>query len=90
MKITIKPKALENLVAIEDYLEVEFGVGVKEKFVHQLREALYILTKNPFIGKPFGGARRYVIRKEISIIYEVKDTTLVILFFWDNRRKPLW
>ena len=90
MNIVLKPRALKNLAAIERYLQNEFGSKVKGKFVLRLREALYLLSKNPYLGKVYGSVRRYVVSKEISIIYEVEEKTLVILFFWDNRRKPLW
>ena len=90
MNIVLKPRALKNLEAIERYLEGEFGAKVKEKFLLRLREVLYLLSENPYLGKVYGNVRRYVVRKEISIIYEVEGNTIVILFFWDNRRKPLW
>ena len=90
MNIVLKPRALKNLAAIERYLESEFGGKVKEKFILRLREVLYLLSKNPYMGKVYGSVRRYVVSKEISIIYEVEENTIVVLFFWDNWRKPLW
>lgn len=90
MDIVLKPRALKNLEAIELYLEAEFGAKVKEKFLLRLREVLYLLSENPYLDKVYGSVRRYVVRKEISIIYEVEGNIIVILFFWDNRRKPLW
>lgn len=49
-----------------------------------------LLSKYPYIGNqiPLGSdtARRYVISREHSIIYQVDKSTIRILSFWDNRR----
>ena len=89
-KILITPKALKDLEDIESFLLSEYGSKVKDDFILVLRKTLHLLTQNPLLGTSFSDTRKLVVSKQISIIYDVEDQQIVILFFWDNRRKPLW
>lgn len=61
------------------------------KKLHQLfKEAIQLLREHPYIGRTTDDdSVRIKIVKEYLIIYEVTETSIIILSIWDGRQDPL-
>ena len=93
MALTIKwsKKSEKKFDLILDYLNDEFGQITTAKFVKKVFDFLTILAEFPEIGslenKEYG-IRGFVIVKQITLFYQVRDNTIILLNFYDNRQHP--
>lgn len=93
MALTIKwsRKAEKKFDSILDYLNDEFGEITTAKFVKKVFDFLTILGEFPEIGslenKEYG-IRGFVIVKQITLFYQIRDSTIILLNFYDNRQHP--
>jgi toxin YoeB len=60
------------------------------KKLNQLfKEAILLLREHPYIGRSTDdNLIRIKIVKEYLLIYEVKETSIIILSIWDGRQDP--
>jgi len=70
------------------------GKKVALKFEQKTVRTLEIVSKKPFIFKAVDDSnpnlRKGLINKNCSFFYEISSSQLQVLFFWDNRQKPLF
>ena len=77
--------------AILEHLEAEWGESSVEIFVKKVYDFLDILKEFPEIGTIENNnlnIRGFVIVKQITLFYQVRDNRIFLLNFYDNRRKP--
>ena len=73
------------------YLEEEWGDKVTRAFVRKVYDFLDILSEFPEIGTLENAERNirgFVIVKQLSVFYKIKDDTIILLNFFDNRQNP--
>lgn len=73
------------------YLEENWGEHTTSLFVKKVYEFLEILSEFPEIGTLENkdlNIRGFVIVKQITIFYQIKNKKIIILNFYDNRQKP--
>ncbi len=76
---------------IIDYLEGEWGETVTKAFVKKVYDFLDILIEFPEIGgieHIERNIRGFVIVKQLTIFYKIKEDKIILLNFFDNRQNP--
>lgn len=74
------------------YLEKEWGENVTRAFVRRTYEFLDLLAEFPELGSVENQKREIrglVLIKQVSLFYIRKNDSIILLNFYDNRRKPL-
>jgi plasmid stabilization system protein ParE len=91
LKITWHPKALYRFNQIVTYLENEFGEKTASLFIQKTYGAIFSISILPEIGsieKKDLSIRGLVISKQVTLFYQIKGDKIILLNFFDNRRKP--
>lgn len=91
LEIFWSKKADQKFDSIIDYLEKEWGEHTTSLFVKKVYDFLDLLSEFPEIGtleKKSINVRGFVIVKQITIFYQIRDEKIIILNFYDNRQKP--
>jgi plasmid stabilization system protein ParE len=91
LKIFWSKKADDKFDKICEYLEEEWGIGSVKIFVKKVYDFLDILVEFPEIGTVENKSLNilgFVIVKQITIFYQIRENKIVILNFYDNRQKP--
>jgi plasmid stabilization system protein ParE len=76
---------------IIQYLTVEWGENVTKAFVRRTFEFMDLLSSFPEIGSIENSARQirgFVLLKQLTVFYKIKNNSIVILNFYDNRQRP--
>lgn len=78
-----------RLEEIDKYLLITFGKKSVDEFRYKLISTVDLISQNNQIGTKISKKlRRFVVVKQISIIYSV-SSEIEILSLWDNRQDPL-
>jgi len=91
LKVKWSKYADQSFDRILNYLEAEWGENVTRAFVHRTYEFLDLLSEFPEIGSvenPEPQIRGFVLVKQITVFYIRKKDSVILLNFYDNRRKP--
>lgn len=66
------------------------STSYSKKLNNLIREALRLISRHPFIGKPTNKKNIKVkILKNHLLIYEITSDEIIVLSVWDCRQKPL-
>ena len=87
------PEAKETLRAVYWFIEGKFGKRSADKFVLKAEKTIALIAVHPLMFKasPLGeNVRVGFISKQTSLFYLVTDTSIDLLFFWDNRQEPMF
>ena len=91
VKVYWSSKAEKQFESIVEYLETNWGINSASKFVNSIFEFIEILSDFPEIGSIEHlelNIRGFVIAKQITIFYQIRQNKVVILNLYDNRQKP--
>ena len=91
LEIYWSKKASSKFDKILEYLENKFGNQTTVKFVKKVFEFLDLLENFPNLGTLENeelGFRAFVIVKQITLFYQVKEDKIILLNFYDNRQNP--
>lgn len=91
MKIVFAPRALRDLVEIENYLKERSPAGARNVLA-AIRSAIGDLSDFPRIGVPIDGQDRHrlpVLRYPYLVYYRVSDTEVFILHIRHGARRPV-
>lgn len=85
-------EARETFDAIVITIEDKWGFKQASVFVKRVQQVLSLIADQPLLFKASfaQNLRQAFISKQTSMFYEVNETTINILFFWDNRQEPLF
>ena len=94
MKLAIRwtKEAEETFDYIIKYLQEKWSAKQVQEFVRIVNNVLKQISEFPHMYKASRSnpnIRKGFIGKQCSLFYEIQNETVVLLFFWDNRRKPL-
>lgn len=76
---------------ILDYLSAEWGEIVTKAFVLKVYDFFEILSEFPEIGTleyKEKNIRGFVITRQVSVFYTIRNNRIIILNFFDNRQSP--
>jgi plasmid stabilization system protein ParE len=82
-----------TLTAVIDNIEKAYGTRSAEKLLDRIDRIVEKIIINPYlyqaipVDTPF---RRAVISRQSSLVYEVTDTKIILLYIFDNRQEPFW
>ncbi len=91
LKIFWSKQAAQRFDKIIEYLEDEWGTRSTSLFVKKVYDFLDVLSEFPTIGTIENkelNIRGFVLIKQITIFYQVRDEKIILLNFYDNRQKP--
>lgn len=93
MALNIKwtKRADKKFDKIIEYLQSEWGERVAKNFVKKVYDFLDVLSQFPEIGTlehKEKGIRGFTIVKQVNIFYRIKEETIILLDFFDNRQDP--
>jgi plasmid stabilization system protein ParE len=84
--------AFETYDSIAGQVEAKWGYKILNDFEQRVVDVLTKIQASPFIFQAIDNnhtIRKSVIHGNCSVFYEIKQTTVEILFFWDNRQDPI-
>ncbi len=88
-KIFWTSQAYSDFFQIVRFIKEAWGKKSAEEFIIQIDEIVKILSKFPFVGKIIylqKHIRSFVISKQTTLIYRIKDEKITILNLFDNRQ----
>ncbi|MBD1385649.1 type II toxin-antitoxin system RelE/ParE family toxin [Mucilaginibacter rigui] len=85
-------EAHETFDAIVLIIEDKWGFKQAGVFVKRVQQILSLIAEQPYLFRASitHDLRQAIISKQTSMFYEVKENSINILFFWDNRQEPLF
>ena len=90
-KIFWTSKAYSDFSKIVQFISEAWGKKSAEDFISQIDLILKMLSGFPFMGEIIylqKHIRSFVISKQTTLIYRIKDEKIVILNLFDNRQNP--
>jgi plasmid stabilization system protein ParE len=91
LEIVWSKRADKKFDLILEYLSTEWGNKVTKAFVKKVYDFLDILSEFPEIGtleNKDKAIRGFVIIKQVSVFYTIRNNRIIILNFFDNRQSP--
>ncbi|MCF8231971.1 MAG: type II toxin-antitoxin system RelE/ParE family toxin [Bacteroidales bacterium] len=89
LEIAWTKRASNKFDKILEYLIIEYGSSVKKSFVRKVYDFLDLLEHFPEIGtieNKQKGIRGFVIIKQITVFYRIKNNQIILLDFFDTRQ----
>jgi plasmid stabilization system protein ParE len=85
-------EAHETFDGIVLTIDNKWGVKQAGLFVKRVQQILTLIADQPYLFKASitHDVRQAIISKQTSMFYEVKETSISILFFWNNRQEPMF
>jgi len=82
-----------TLAALIKNVESFYGHAFAEKLLDRIDLIVEKIVVNPFMFQAIPidpKFRRVVISRQSSLVYEVAETKIILLYIFDNRQDPLW
>lgn len=82
---------VKKVVALNSWLEVEWGIKVARVFQEKLEHTVSIIVEQPGIGsrsKKNETVRKLLVTKHNRLYYRITDTTIILLTLIDTRQHP--
>jgi plasmid stabilization system protein ParE len=93
LEIIFTDDASYMLLSITNFIENKWGKKQAEKFLSKVYKTLDLISKQPYLFKASAiqeNVRIGIVSKQTSFFYEIQDSEIIILFFWDNRQDPIF
>jgi len=95
MSLAIKftPEAEDTYNSLVSQLRQRWGEQFVTKFERKISKALDTIISSPYIyplAYENTEIRKCLIHKNCSMFYKIYDSTILIVWFWDNRQEPLF
>ena len=80
-----------NFWYIIELIETKWGFASAQKFVRSANHTILTLTTHPemFVAVKGQAIRRAFITKQTSLFYKITQHQVILLYFWDDRQKPI-
>jgi plasmid stabilization system protein ParE len=92
LQVLYTPRSKETLKSVYDFIYNKFGSRSVDKFITKAEKIIALIAEHPLIFKASvidKNVRVGLISKQTSLFYRITDTTIHLLFFWDNRQEPI-
>jgi plasmid stabilization system protein ParE len=89
LKIVWSKRASEKFDQIITHLIQEWGEKSAKQFIGKVFDFLEILSEFPEIGSVENkekNIRGFTIVKQVNVFYRVKNDTIILILFFDNRQ----
>ncbi len=83
-------EATETFDSIVSFIEYKWSDRQAKAFVKHTQRILLLISEQPYMYKASlnNSVRQAIISPQTSMYYEIHDSYITILFFWDNRQEP--
>jgi plasmid stabilization system protein ParE len=91
LKIVWSRKALSRFNEIIAHLEKEFGEKTASTFVRKVYDTIFAISIFPELGSQENkeySIRGLVILQQVTLLYQIRKSKIILLNFYDNRQKP--
>ncbi|MCR8561310.1 type II toxin-antitoxin system RelE/ParE family toxin [Mucilaginibacter sp. BJC16-A38] len=92
LQIYYTPRSKETLSSVYNFILGRFGKRSADKFILKAEKTISLIAEFPLMFKASSideNVRIGLITKQTSLFYLVKETSIDLLFFWDNRQEPV-
>jgi plasmid stabilization system protein ParE len=92
LEIYYTPYSRQTLKQTYNFIENKFGSKIADKFINKAEKTISLIALYPYMFKSSGideNVRIGLISKQTSLFYRITDTSIHLLFFWDNRMEPI-
>ena len=82
-----------TLTLLVNDVENGFGASTAEKLLDKIDRIVEKIVINPYLYQAIPVDTRYrraVISPQSSLVYEVTETKIILLYIFDNRQDPAW
>lgn len=82
-----------TLTAVITHVENDYGTLVANKLLNRIDRIVEKIIKNPNLYQAIPvdpRFRRAVISSQSSLVYEVTQTKIILLYIFDNRQDPVF
>jgi hypothetical protein len=82
-----------TLAAVINNVEKSHGALSAEKLLDRIDGIVQKIIINPYLFQAIPIDTRYrraVISRQSSLVYEVTETKIILLYIFDNRQEPSW
>ncbi|HTE00669.1 MAG TPA: type II toxin-antitoxin system RelE/ParE family toxin [Mucilaginibacter sp.] len=93
LQVFYTPRSKETLESVYNFINDKFGTKSADQFLLKAEKIIALVTEHPFMFKASeidDNVRIGLITKQTSLFYRVTDTSIHLLFFWDNRQEPFF
>lgn len=93
LQVFYTPRSKETLASVYNFIRNKFGANSADKFATKAEKTILLITEYPFMFKASSideNVRVGQISKQTSLFYRVTDSSIHLLFFWDNRQEPIF
>lgn len=91
LEILYTSRSKETLKSVYNFINEKFGTRSADRFVSKAEKTIRLIAQQPLIFKAStidGNVRIGLVTKQTSLFYRVTNTSIHLLFFWDNRQEP--
>ncbi|MBE7178581.1 MAG: type II toxin-antitoxin system RelE/ParE family toxin [Mucilaginibacter polytrichastri] len=92
LQVVYTPSAKGTLLAVYNFIHERYGQTIADEFINKAEHTISLIREQPYIFRVSliaTDVRVAFISKQTSLFYQIKEDTLILLFFWDNRQEPL-
>lgn len=93
MEIEYTQTYKETLSAIVLLIEKRWGERQVNRFLDQLDDVVKKIQMYPYLyqATPVNPKyRKCVVSKQTSLVYELSESKIILLYLFDNRQEPFW
>ena len=90
LEVLFTDEASEMLVLVSTFIKNKWGENTANKFLDSAYQTFETVAQQPYLFKASSlnkDIRIGLINKNCSFYYQVTDTSVIILFLWDNRQE---
>ncbi len=92
LQVVYTPRSKESSISVYNFIRNKFSIRSADKFLLKAEKIIELIADYPLMYKATSideKVRIAVITKQTSLFYKVTDTSIQLLFFWDNRQEPI-
>ena len=85
-------EAQETFDGIVELIDQKWGYKSAVEFVSNVQRVIHLISVQPYMFKEVSipDCRQVVVTKQTSMFYTIRNDSIIILFFYDNRQEPLF
>jgi plasmid stabilization system protein ParE len=85
-------EAQETFDGIVILIDQNWGYKSAAEFVSNVQRIIQLISVQPYLFKEVSipDCRQVVVTKQTSMVYTVRNHSIIILFFYDNRQDPIF
>ena len=91
LQIFYTPRSRQTLESVYQFIQNKFGTKSADHFLLKAEKTISLIAEHPLMFKAStvdDNIRIGFISKQTSLFYKVTETSVHLLFFWDNRQEP--